>query len=348
MTEVSVIGIDLAKRVFQLCGLSGSGEVVWEKRLARAKFMKFVETAPPCVVGMEACGGAHHWGRRFERRGFIVKLLAPRAVKAYRTGVHKNDGRDARAVAEAASRSHAKPVPVKSEAAQATQAVMRMRGRQIRQLVQTANQLRGLLNEFGIVLPKGRARLLARVAELVESEAFTALPPAMQHVVRGLQAEIVEQAGKVRAADRALAAAVATDQRCTLLLTIPNLGPVSTSGLSVALEQPASFRNGRAFSASLRLVPRQNASAEKSRQFGVGPMHNSELRRYLVLAAQSLLTRVDRMEEPPQDPLLAWAERLLRRKPRNVAAIAVAGKLARIAWAVMASQQPYRPRAVAG
>lgn len=348
MTEISVIGIDLAKRVFQLCALSGTGEVVWEKRLTRKRFVTFMESAPRCVLGMEACGGAHHWGRWFEQRGFTVKLLAPRAVKAYRTGVHKNDGRDARAVAEAASRSHATPVPVKSEAAQATQAVMRMRARQVRQLVQTANQLRGLLNEFGIVLPKGRQRLLARVAELMESDAFAALPPAMQHVVRVVRAEIAEQADKLRAADRALAGAAATDESCTLLLTIPNLGPVTTSGLSVALEQPAAFRNGRAFAASLRLVPRQHSSAEKNSQLGIGPMHNNELRRYLVLAAQSLLTRVDRMKEPPQDPLLAWARRLLRRKPRNVAVVAVANKLARIAWAVMASQQPYKARAVTG
>jgi transposase len=340
-----VIGIDLAKRVFQLCALSASGEVVWEKRLKRAAFMKFWESAPRVTVGMEACGGAHHWGRWLERRGFVVKLLPPKAVKAYRTGVHKNDSRDARAVAEATSRRYLAAVPVKSEAAQAAQATMRMRERRIRQLVQTANQLRGLLNEFGFILPKGHTRVLAGVAELMASSEFVALPLPMQEVVRALHGEIAEQAGKVKAATAAVAAAVAADPNCALLMTVPNLGPINAAALSIALDVPGAFRNGRAFAAALRLVPRQDASAERSTLRSIGRLHNSELRRYLVLAAQGLLTRVDRMKEPPRDPLFGWAQRMLRRKMRNVAVVALAGKLARIAWAVRASGRPYTPRA---
>ena len=344
MGEISVIGNDLAKRVFQLCALSASGEVIWEKRLKRAAFMKFMETAPRVTVGMEACGGAHHWGRWLEQRGFSVKLLPPKAVKAYRSGVHKNDSRDARAIAEAASRSYLAAVPVKSEAAQAAQATMRMRERRIRQLVQTANQLRGLLNEFGIILPKGHKRLLAGVAELMASAQFAELPPAMHDIVRAMHGEIAEQAAKVKAATAAVEAAVAADENCALLMTVPNLGPINAAALSIALDVPGTFRNGRAFAAALRLVPRQDASAERSTLRSIGRLHKSELRRYLVLAAQGLLTRVDRMKEPPRDPLLGWAQRMLRRKMRNVAAVALAGKLARIAWAVRATNRPYTPR----
>jgi len=285
-------------------------------------------------------------------RRFSVKLMTPIAVKAYRAGVHKNDQRDARAVAEATGRSQVAAVRVKSEAAQATQALMRVRERRIRQRVQTANQLRGLLNEFGIVLPKGPQLLLARACELMATAPFAALPAAVQELVQTLVDEVVEQAEKVKACpwleqgavDAALMTAVQADANCRLLMSIPSIGPINAAGLAVALEAPRVFRRGRAFAAFLRLVPRQQASAESSKLRGVGRQQACEMRRYLVLAAQTLLIRVNRIKEPSQDPLLAWAGRLLRRKTRNVAVVAVAAKLARIAWAVMAKNQPYTPR----
>src|SRR5215472_7237460 len=163
MEEISVIGIDLAKSVFQLEALSPNGAVVWKKRLRRAAFMRFMEKqAPRCLVGFEACGGAHYWGRFLGDLGFRVKMMAPKAVKAYREGPHKNDGRDAHAAAEAASRAQVRAVRVKSEAAQAVQALVRVRLLQIKQMVQTGNQLRGILTEFGIVMPKGHHRLQSR------------------------------------------------------------------------------------------------------------------------------------------------------------------------------------------
>ena len=342
-----MIGIDLAKRVFQLCATTRSGAIVWEKRLRRAAVIKFLEDeAPRCLIGMEACGSAHHWGRWLIARGFTVKLMAPRVVKAYRAGVHKSDQRDARAVAEATSRSQVAAVRVKSEAAQATQALMRVRERRIRQRVQTANQLRGLLNEFGIVLPKGHTVLLARLGEVMASEQFAALPMLVQDLVERLHAEIIEQDEKVEAAAALLLQAVKTDAGCRLLMSIPHIGPINAAGLSVALEAPGVFARGRAFAAYLRLVPRQQASAESNALRGIGQMRACEMRRYLVLAAHTLLIHVERMKEPPQEPLLAWAGRLLRRKMRNVAVVAVAAKLARIAWAVMANNQPYRHRSV--
>ena len=345
MEEISVIGIDLAKRVFQLCAMTKSGTIVWEKRLRRAALIRFLEDeAPRCLVGMEACGSAHHWARWLIARGFTVKLMAPNAVRAYRVGVHKSDQRDARAVAEATSRSQVAAVRVKSEAAQATQALMRARERRIRQRVQTTNQLRGLLNEFGIVLPKGQSVLLGRLGEVMAGASFAALPAVVQELVERLREEIIEQAERVKAIEAMLIQTVKADADCRLLMSIPHIGPINAAALSVALEASGVFTRGRAFAAYLRLVPRQQASAESSRLRGIGQMRACELRRYLVLAAQTLLTRVDRMKEPPQDRLLAWAGQLLRRKTRNVAVVAVAAKLARIAWAVMANNQSYRPR----
>jgi transposase len=347
MKKISVIGIDLAKNVFQLSAISEAGEEMWRRRFKRQAFKRFMEEkAPRCLIGMEACGGAHYWGRHLVAQGFAVKLMSPKAVKRYLDGEHKNDARDARAIAEAASRRLVKPVTVRSEPAQAVQALVRMRARRIKQLVQTANQLRGLMNEFGIVLPKGTPAMLVRLNEVMRSAAGSELPSGMQTLAGGLMAEIEEQASKVKTADRELLASVGKDEACLRLMSIPNVGPISAAALSVSLEVPQAFRSGRAFAAHLRLVPRQRASAEKSLLIGVGRQSANDLRRYLVLAAQSLLTRLARSKEPTLDPFLAWARGLLKRKTRNVAAVAVAGKLARIAWALMATGKTYTMRPV--
>ena len=344
MEQISVIGIDLAKRVFQLCALDGAGEVVWTKRLKRAAFARFLEDeAPRSLVGLEACGGAHHWGRWLEARGFTVKLMAPQAVKAYRRGPNKNDLRDARAIAEAASRAHVSVVRLKGAPAQAVQALARVRERRVRQMVQTANQLRGILNEFGMALPKGSMRMCAEVRKRLAGEA-DGLPASVKELAEALIGEIAEQSRQVEAATLTLMRSVKNDDSCVRLMTIPNIGTINAAALAVALEVPSAFRNGRSFVAHLGLSPRQHASAEKSRQLGIGRQRANETRRYLVLAAQGLLTRVARMKEPPADHFLLWARALLVRKNRNVAAVAVAAKLARIAWAVTARNAPYNPR----
>ncbi len=345
MEEVNVIGIDLAKSVFELCALGASGEVAWTKRLKRAAFIQFMDgKAPRCLIGMEACGGAHHWGRWFFERGFEVKLMAPKPVKAYRQGVHKNDARDARAIAEAASRPHVAAVRVKSEQSQMVQALIRIRTRRVRQVVQTANQLRGLLNEFGIVLPKGHGRMLAAVAKL---RTAAAIPEMITPLIDGLCHELAEQSRAVGAASDALLAKVREEESCMRLMSIPNIGPINAASLSVALEIPSVFANGRAFAAQLCLVPRQSRSAESQKLSGIAKQSANETRTHLVLAAQSLLTRLKRMKELPDDEFLRWAHSLLGRKNRNIAAVAVAAKLARIAWAVQATNREYRPRLAA-
>lgn len=345
MDEISVIGIDLAKSVFELCALSPSGDVAWTKRLKRLAFIKFMdEKAPRCLVGMEACGGAHHWGRWFLQRGFAVKLMAPRPVKAYRQGVHKNDARDARAIAEAASRPHVAAVRVKSERSQMVQALVRIRTRRIRQMVQTANQLRGLLNEFGIVLPKGHGRMLAAIAGL---RTAGAIAEEIVPFIESLCGELTEQGHAVNQASEALLARVNEEESCHRLMTIPHIGPINAASLSVALEMPSEFANGRAFAAQLCLVPRQSRSAEREKLSGIARQSANETRRHLVLAAQTLLTRLQRMKELPDDQFLRWAHKLLEHKNRNVAAVAVAARLARIAWAVQARNRNYTPRLAA-
>jgi transposase len=351
MEEISVIGIDLAKNVFQLEAQSVCGAVVWKKRLRRAAFMRFMEKlgrqAPGCLVGFEACGGAHYWGRFLTELGFRVKMMAPKSVKAYREGPHKNDDRDAHAAAEAASRAQVRAVRIKSEAAQAVQALVRVRLLQIKQMGQIGNQLRGILGEFGIVMPKGHKRLRDGIARLRDDPRFGHLPQSLRDAVDGLCTQLAQQVERVKRATQALAQATKHDPNCALLRSTPALGPINAAGLSVALEAPHSYRNARAFAASLRLVPCQWQSADKQRLRGIARQGASDLRRNLVLAGQSLLTMVLRMKQPPTDPLLLWARRLVQRKTRNVAAVAVAAKLARIAWAIIAKTEPYRPRPIA-
>ena len=208
---------------------------------------------------------------------------------------------------------------------------------------QTTSQLRGLLYEHGIVLPKGTPALLKRVAELQSSATFAALPELARRFTCALVGEIEEQRRRVDEVTRELKAAVRRDEDCMRSMTIPCIGPINAASLSVALDVPTAYRSGRAFAAALRLVPTQYSSGEENRLGGIARMRRSETRSNLVMAAQSLLNSVARMEDP-EDPFLRWAKRLLARKPRNVAVIAVAHKLARIAWAVAVTKQPYRPR----
>jgi len=344
MEQITVIGIDLAKSVFQLEAQSASGVVVWKRRLRRAAFMEFMAMkAPRCLVGFEACGGSHYWGRFLSGLGFRVKMMAPKAVKAYREGPHKNDGRDAHAAAEAASRASVRAVRIKSEAAQAVQGLMRVRTLQIKQMIQTGNQLRGLLNEFGVVLPKGYKRLRDGLGRLHDDPAYNRLPQSLRQAAERLCGQLAEQIERVKQATDAVAEATKDDPSCLQLRSVPGLGPINAAGLSVALEAPRAYRNARAFAASLRLVPRQWQSADKQRLLGIAPESANDTRRHLVLAGQSLLTMVARMERPPRDPFLLWVDRIRQRKNRNVAAVAVAAKLARIAWALMAKDTIYRP-----
>ncbi|MFH1498030.1 MAG: IS110 family transposase [Verrucomicrobiota bacterium] len=347
MTELSVIGIDLAKRVFQVCGLDEAGRVVVQRRLGRAGFMRFMEKQPrTCLVGFEACGGAHFWGRWLMARGFTVKMMSPQAVRPYAAGAHKNDPRDAYAVAEATTRAHVAAVAIKSEAGQGLQALVRVRARRVDQLVRATNQLRALLHEFGFVVAKGRRRLLITFEDISGSEVFAALPEEVREMFADLHAECLVLTDQVETATTQLKAATATHEICRLVMSIPHLGPINAASLA-AVEALEGFRNGRAFTAYLGLVPRQHASGETNHLRGITKHGAGEIRRYLVLAAQTFLIRAHREHAAGRrlDRLQQWALALSRRKPHNVAVTAIAARLARIAWAVMRHRTPYQGHA---
>ena len=344
MGDISVIGIDLAKRVFQLCALDDSGEILWTKRFGRKGFERFMAgCCRDLVVGLEACGGAHYWGRWLEGHGFSVKMMSPVAVKAYIVGGHKSDARDARAIAEAATRAHVSSVRIKSVAAQGLQALVRVRDRQTRQRTQIVNQLRALLAEFGFVAPKGHGKLLMTYRNLALSGSLGGLPDEVFELFETLYDEAVCVNARIDALTVRLKAAARRDERCALAMTVPHIGPINAALCGAMLEAPDDFANGRAFAACLGLVPRQHASGEKSALRAITKHGNKQLRRNLVLAAQTLLIQAQKDASAGRalDRVQGWALSLLARKHRNVAVTAVAARLARIVWAVLAHGNVY-------
>jgi transposase len=339
------VGIDLAKRVMQVCVLNGSGSVIAEKRLPRDRLADCVAAYPGSIVAMEACGGAHHWGRQFAHAGHEVRLLPPYLVKAYRDPAQKDDRRDARATAEAGSRPHVRPVPVKSAAAQAVQCLERAEQLLARQRTQTGNALRGLLAEYGIVLPKGPGMLKQRLPELMMTPAWAELACELRAALDDLFASLLEIDRRLERAKERLAAVARTSAAGRNLLSVPGIGPLTTAGLLASMGDPARFGNGRQFAAWLGLTPKRQASGETDRLGRITKRGNERLRTLFVNGAQSMMRRY-REGRHASDPLARWARQLLRRKNWNVAVVALANKQARIAWRIMASNQPYQPRTV--
>jgi len=347
MHEDKLIGIDQAKRVFQIAVMDSAGEVVFERRLTRGQLVEQVTAWPGATVGLETCGGAHAWARRFLAAGHRVRLLPAQAVKAYATPGRKTDRLDARAIAEAASRPQVRAVPVKSLAQQDAQSVQRCAELLTRQQTQTMNAIRGLLGEYGIVLPKGAARFQARFQELTASEAWRALAPQVQEALSTLFDEVVERAARIEATKAPLQRLAKTDPGARRLRTIPGVGPMTAAGTRAAIGEGTQFDSGRQFACWLGLTPSLYASGERIYLGRITRSGNAALRSLYVLGAQAMLQALRKRQKagkPPRDRLEAWVQALLARKHWNEAVVALANKLARIAWAVLVSGERYQPR----
>jgi transposase len=340
MNEVTVIGIDLAKSVFEVCLKAADGSVLNRRRLRRGAFERYMVEVPRVKVGLEAGPGAHHWARWLERQGFEVKVMSPRAVRAYRTGPHKSDALDADAVAEAAGRASVRAVPVKSEEAQTSQALVRVRDRRIAARTRVLNQLRSLLLEFGIVASR---HLLTGYSALALRPEFAALDDRTRRLFDELFEEALALHHQVKQLDRELAQNVRANPVARRLTTAPGIGPINASQLVSQIIEPGDFETARAMSAYLGIVPRLIASG-KTRRLGPITKHGSaELRKTLVLGGHSIARIASRYPDK-NDPIYVFARRLIAKgKPRNVVAVAVANKLARIACAMLKSGQPYDP-----
>lgn len=341
MYEASIIGVDIAKHVFQAHGARADGSVLFSKKLSRSKFLSFMASQPRCVVAMEACAGSHHWGREIEALGHQVRLIAPAYVKPF-VKRQKNDAADAEAIVEAASRPTMRFVAVKSAEKQACGMVFRIRDLLVRQRTQTINALRGHLSEHGIIAPNGVYHVSRLSAELESERA--GLPATVAEMCDLLFRHITGLEQKIADLDRQIRRRVRQEATVRRLMGIPGIGPICATALEALAPPPETFVKGRDFAAWLGLVPRQHCSAGKARLGRVSKMGQRDLRRLLIIGAMSVVRWAARRGAPAG----SWLARMLVRKPRMLVAIALANKMARIAWALLATGENYRtPAAVA-
>lgn len=334
MKEITTIGLDLAKSVFQMHGVNDLGEVVMRKRLRRGQVLAFFADLPPCLVGMEACATAHYWGRELRALGHEVRLMPPQYVKAY-VKRNKNDAADAEAICEAVRRPSMRFVPVKSAAQQS--ALLMHRGREllVRQRTMLANALRGHLAEFGLTAAQGLHNVAGLIA-VVRDATDERVPDMARQVLQVIAKQIVELDTRIGAIEVQIMAWHKSNPMSQRLASIPGIGTIIATAIAATVAEPGAFHSGREFAAWLGLVPRQNSTGGKARLGGISKRGDSYLRRLLINGSHAVLLRSKAGKADP------WLIALRRRRPRLVAAVAVANKTARIAWAVMSKQETYR------
>jgi transposase len=333
MDEISTIGFDLAKSVFQVHGVDATGAVTIRRQLRRAEVLKFFTKLPRCVVGMEACASAHHWAREIATLGHDVRLIAPIEVKPYVKRGRKNDATDAAAICEAVQRPHMQFVPIKTPEQQAVLMLHRARRLLVTQQTMLGNGLRAHLAEFGITAPVGRAGLGKLLAIAVDA-GDEPLPQFAREALAMLATQYCDAETKIAALDQQIRAAFATDEASRRLAAIPGIGPMIASALVAAMGDPRRFKTGRHFAAWLGLVPSQNSSGGKQCLGRITKTGDRYLRSLLVVGATSILRR--RAKEG------SWLAGLLARMPARQATVALANKTARIAWAILAHGTEYK------
>lgn len=334
--EITTIGLDLAKSVFQVHGVDATGQVIVRRSLRRAQMLPFFARLPSCLVGMEACGTSHHWARELIKLGHEVRLMPPAYVKPYvKRG--KTDAADAEAVCEAVTRPTMRFVPVKSPEQQAALSMHRTRNLLVKQRTQLVNMIRGLLAEFGIDIPKGLERALLMARRIVDGEAPD-VPMEAAKIVSTLSQQALDIHVRLRQIDRDLQVWQRGNDVARRLLTIPGIGPVGATALAASVTDPHQFRSGRQFAAWLGLTPLQKSSGGKERLGRISKMGDKYLRKLLIVGMTSLVRRAKYHPETV-DPRMVD---LLARKPVRVVTVAMANKTARIIWAVMARGDTYR------
>jgi transposase len=335
MGEVTTIGLDLAKQVFQAHGSDGAGAVVFRKTLRRHKVLAFFASQPPCLVAMEACGGAHYWAREISQMGHDVRLIAPAFVKPF-VKRQKNDAADAEAICEAAQRPTMRFVAVKSEATQASATIFRTRDLLVRQRTQTINALRGHLAEYGLITGQGIGHV-SKLIDMIESPAC-GLPEAARSMLKVLSGMIGVLDEQVHLLDSKIARRAKTEDVPRRLMTIPGIGPITATALAALAPPPEVFRKGRDFAAWLGLTPLQKSTGGKQKLGATSKMGERTLRRLLIIGASAVVCQATRRGAQSG----SWLARMLARKPRMLVITALANKMARTVWALMAKNEIYR------
>ncbi len=337
--KVTTLGIDLAKTVFQLHGVDERGHVVLRKKLSRKKLLIFLSNLPACLIGLEACGGSHYWAREISKLGHKVRLISPQYVKPF-VKTNKNDSNDAEGICEAVLRPSMSFVSVKTVEQQDIQAVHRIREELIKERTALVNQTRGLLAEYGIVVSQGVHKLRQALPEILE-DAESGLTDLGRELFAGQYTRLDELDKRISECDRQVVRIYRTHPMCQKLAQVEGVGPLSATALVAAVGDPQEFKNGRQVAAWLGLVPRQHSSGGKNLLLGISKRGNRYLRTLLIHGARAVVYRADKK----QDARSRWVSQVKARRGTNRASVALANKNARILWALMAKDEPYRQAA---
>lgn len=335
--EISVVGIDLAKEVFQLHGNDRNGKTIFRKKLRRAELKKTVATLPACTIAMEACATAHYWAREFRAMGHEVRLISPQFVKPF-VKSNKNDANDAEAIAEAVVRPNMRFVSIKETWQQDMQCLHRVRERLVKNRTALMNELRGLLGEYGVHIGKGRAAIRKELPERDSSQTGHLLTPRVSMLARLLLDELREIEERLETLNREIEHDFENFEACKRIAKIPGIGPITSTALVAAIGDPRSFKNGRQMSAWLGLVPRQNSSGGKTVLQGISKRGDGYLRKLLIHGARSAV-RYAALRDTKRNQ---WILEKVRTRGTNKACVALANHNARIVWALLAKQEEYQ------
>jgi transposase len=336
MQAPATIGLDIAKNVFQVHGTGSDGKVVFRQQLKRGRVLAFFKKLKPCNVGIEACATSHHWAREIGALGHTVKLMPPAYVKPY-VKRQKNDAADAEAICEAVQRASMRFVPVKSSEQQSGMVLHRTRHLLVRHQTSTINAVRAHLAEFGIIAPIGRQGFNELIA-IIEDRQDDRVPPLARMCLTGLRIQFEALRDQIDILDRALSAWHRSNETCRRLDAMPGVGPALATALVASVADPRAFRSGRDFSAWIGLVPKQNSSGGKERLGSITKEGDRYLRSLFCAGALAVIRQAMKRSAGSRP----WLANLLERRPVKVAAIALANKLARMAWAIMAKGETYR------
>jgi len=341
--KISRVGVDLAKNVFHVHGVDQKEKPVWRRKLSRGKWLKVLlgKVEPGCEIGMEACAGAQHWARQLQGQGFTVKMIAPQFVKPY-VKSNKNDANDAEAICEAMSRPSMRFVSMKSVEQQDIQAVHRIRSELLAQRTAKANQIRGLVGEYGLVAPQRLSYLRAALPGWLE-DAENGLSERFRRLLNGLWGDLVGLDTRVGELDDEIDAIAKSDPVVKRLQQLRGVGPITATALSAAVGSAEQFAKGRDMAVSLGLTPRQHSTGGKERLLGISKRGDPYLRSLLVHGGRSVV----RTAKGKEDRLSLWVMSLVARTHPNVAAVAMANKTARIAWAMIRNGTDYQPERAA-
>ena len=334
--KITTIGIDLAKEVFQIHGINEHGKVMLRKQLRRNAMIKYFANLAPCLIGMEACGSAHYWARKLSELGHTVKLMSPQFVKPY-VKTNKHDMADAEAICEAVSRPNMRFVPIKNVEQQAILSVHRARQGLVKGRTAQANQIRGLLAEFGIVIPQSIHSIAKRIPDILE-DAENGLPGIMRHLLRRLNDHLVELNRQVEELELQIKLWHKNNEVSQKLEAIPGIGPITASAIVATVGDAREFKSGRQFSAWFGLVPKQYSSGGKQTLLGISKRGDTYLRTLLIHGARAVVRFAENKAEPE-----SWLRKLMVRRNKNIAAVALANKNARIIWALLAKDRTFRP-----